>query len=132
MDSLCRTAHDGTALRFVLEGPAGPVELKVTPAWAALTVAGEAECLPGDEIAALWRAADCDDAVIWAELERGYPEWTAPPEPTGPAAEPRYAELRAAAAWVGVAEEVGSEADARQAEAEHMAALRRLIANTDT
>lgn len=121
------TAHTADALRWLLTGPAGTAELRITPAYAVLIIGGEAEVLPGEEIATLWQAADCDDAVVWAELERACQP--APADPGGdPAIDPRFAELRAAAAWASAAEQLGDQADVEQAHAEHMAALRRLIA----
>lgn len=123
-----RTAHHADALRFILTGPAGTAELRITPAYAVLIIGGEAEALPGEEITALWRAADCDDAVIWAELERACQPAPADPTAADPATDPRFADLRAAAGWVDAAEQLGDQADVEQAHAEHMAALRRLIA----
>lgn len=121
------TAHTADALRWLLTGPAGTAELRITPAYAVLIIGGEAEVLPGEEIATLWQAADCDDAVVWAELERACQP--APADPgVDPAIDPRFAELRAAAAWASAAEQLGDQADVEQAHAEHMAALRRLIA----
>ncbi|MER6830872.1 hypothetical protein ABT352_33100 [Streptosporangium sp. NPDC000563] len=122
------TAHTAAELRFFLDGPAGVVELRITPAYAVLIVGEEAEALPGEEIAVLWRAAGQDDAVVWGELGRRYGVATAPPAPAEPwelGAE--FAGLRAAVAWCEFAEEHGGSGDVTAAEEAHLEALREFF-----
>lgn len=80
-----RTSHDGDALRWIIDGPAGEMEVRITATWAVVIhpeTDGERDCeaIQGDEVKLLWMAADQDDAVIWAELERRYQPYL----PTGP------------------------------------------------
>lgn len=119
-----RTAHTADALRWILSGPAGDLELRITPAVAALLHDGEAEITEGEEIALAWRATSHDDDEVWRHLDRAYQALTAPADP---AEDPRFNALRAAARWAEIATDYGTPADARQAEEEHMAALRALI-----
>lgn len=127
------TDHDGDALRYVLTGPRGSLELRVTPVLAAVIYPpepgeayGDAECVAGERVATLWYAADHDDAVIWAELERYYARYAAAPEPAELPG-PLWAAVRQAHAWLEIVTAHGTAAEVAEAHAAHTAALRRVV-----
>lgn len=133
-----RTVHEPGVLRFQVVGPRGTIELRVETVIAAVVFPnGDAECLLGAEIANLWRATDCDDELVWKELERCY-------DNVPPLAEaPRYVvdtpavaqqrrTLREAAQWSDFAQgHHFAEEEIAQAEQAHQAALRELIRRLD-
>ncbi|GAA1623895.1 hypothetical protein GCM10009733_020670 [Nonomuraea maheshkhaliensis] len=126
-----RTDHTAKSLRWILTGPTGDIELRVTVRWAALLHHGEAEICPGEEIALLWRAADHDDELIWRSLEDAYPRLAVPADATGTTASTlvssHSAALQKAAAWVEFATEHGTAADVQQAVEQHLAVVHELI-----
>lgn len=128
MDYQQHTAHELGTLRFLLTGPAGTLELRITPTWAVLLVGDEAEVAPGEDITTLWRAAGCDDQVIWAELRRYYEQHTTPaPAEIDPAARAGLARLRELAEWADIADQHGTPADRERALWDHAAELGRVI-----
>lgn len=88
MTTTQRTEHNPDALRWILTGPAGELEFRITPTWAVVIhpeADGERDCeaIQGDEVKLLWMASGQEDAVIWAELERRYqPYLHAEPRPS--------------------------------------------------
>ncbi|MEV7011731.1 hypothetical protein [Streptosporangium sp. NPDC051022] len=125
------TAHTADSLRFFLDGPAGVVELRITGAYGVLIVGGEAEALPGGEIALLWRAAGQDDAAVWGELERRYDAVTAPPEPVEQEPGAEFDGLRTAVAWCEFAAGHGDTGDVAAAEEAHLRALQEFFRNRE-
>lgn len=75
-----RTEHTGDALRWIITGPSGEMELRITVTYAAIIYPpnpeddGDRDCeiTQGEELTLLWRAAGEDDTVIWADLQRRY------------------------------------------------------------
>lgn len=74
------TDHTGDALRWILDGPAGEMEFRLTATYAAVIYppdpeddgGRDCEITQGEELALLWRASGEDDTVIWADLQRRY------------------------------------------------------------
>lgn len=76
------TQHSGDSLRFATDSASGLLEARITPEWAFLVYHQpdcdgdscgdecDAEVTPGMALAALWRAAGCNDDEIWRELAR--------------------------------------------------------------
>jgi hypothetical protein len=77
-----RTEHTDDARRYLLAGPAGTVELRITTARATVIDETGHEITPGAGICLLWCAAGHDDAVIWPHLERLHNERAADRERT--------------------------------------------------
>lgn len=72
------TDHSPDALRWIIDGPAGEMEFRLAPNFAAvihpLNVSGDRDCeiTQGDEVALLWQGSGQDDAVVWSELQHRY------------------------------------------------------------
>lgn len=80
MSATAHTEHSGDALRWILTGPLGEMEFRLTTTYAAVIYPPnpednwdrDCEIMQGEALALLWRAAGEDDAVIWADLQRRY------------------------------------------------------------